>query len=80
MTYIDFLGILESTTGVYDIGPWSDLNLDLIDTFMGYYTVIASTPTSLTYSVAYGNEPATIPAICLYGKFLLYYSRYNKTS
>ena len=62
-----FVGILETTTGVYDIGPWSSLNLDHIDTFMDYYTVIASTPANWSYYVAYGNEPSTTPAICLYG-------------
>jgi hypothetical protein len=67
-----FQGILETTTGSYDISPWSGLNLDSIDTMMDYFTIIASNPDSLTYSVTYGYEQTPVSAICLYGKGFLW--------
>jgi len=34
---------------------------------MDYFTVIVSNPDILSYSVTYGNEQTTVPAICHYG-------------
>jgi hypothetical protein len=65
---------LKNTLGVYDIGPWSNLNLDPVSTFMDFYTVIASNPPNLTYSVTYGYEPSPVAAICRYGERETYFS------
>ena len=64
--FLQFLGILQDTRGIYNIGPWTSLNLDAIDTFMDYYTVIYS-PSSFNYTVTYSYDASKIAAIFEHG-------------
>ena len=62
-----FTGIVQSTTGVYDISPWANLTLDKVGTFMDYYTVVIGSG-SFSYSATHGLDIGNLTAICEYGK------------
>ena len=61
------IGMITTTTGGYNIQPWTSLQLDAIPTMMDYNTVIIG-PGTFNYSVSYGYEATSIPAICELGK------------
>ena len=63
------IGMITTTTGGYNIQPWTSLQLDAIPTMMDYNTVIIG-PGTFNYSVSYGYEATSIPAICELGKLL----------
>jgi len=65
-----YQGILQTTNGMYNINPWTTLNLDRIGTFMDYYSVVIG-PGAFNYSLSHGKETLSISAICEYGKLVL---------
>ena len=62
--------MITTTSGGYNIQPWTSLQLDAISTMMDYNTVIIG-PGSFTYSVSYGYEVTPLPAICEFGNPLI---------
>ena len=64
------IGMITTTTGGYNIQPWTSLQLDAIPTMMDYNTVIIG-PGAFNYSVSYGYEATAIPAICELGKHVV---------
>ncbi len=66
-------GVIQNTLGNSDVGPWPFL--DQIETMMDYFTLVLG-PAFFNYSVSYGNEQFSIPAICELGKLILYSEKY----
>ncbi len=63
-------GVLQTTLNDYNIEPWSQLEPDVVDTMIDYYTIILG-PGYFNYSISYGNENRSVAAICELGNFLI---------
>jgi hypothetical protein len=61
-------GVIQNTLGNFDVGPWP--LLDQIETMMDYFVVVLG-PGFFNYSVSYGNEKFSIPAICELGILII---------